>query len=75
MTANPSLVIVVKPAPDRRRLPQVVAWLRVLVPSALLLVAPAMVPDYPDAEVIQVDCAEGLDGPLSLASVLARHVR
>ena len=71
--ANPTLVIVVKPDADRRRLPQVMAWLRILVPSALLLVAPVTLPDFADAEVIQLDCADGFDGPLSLASMLARR--
>jgi hypothetical protein len=70
----PKLVIVVRPSEDRRRLPEVLAWIRWLVPAALLLVAPARVPELPDTEVIQLDCADGFDGPLSVARMLARHV-
>jgi hypothetical protein len=66
-------VIVIRPSPDRRRLPEVLGWLRWLVPAALLLVAPAMPPDLPDADVIELDCSDDADGPLSLASMLARR--
>jgi hypothetical protein len=68
------LVIVVRPAGDRRRLPQVLAWLRWLVPAAILLVAPSAVPELDDADVIQLDGADGFDGPLSVASLLARRL-
>jgi hypothetical protein len=72
--SSPRLVIVVRPAADRRRLPQMLAWLRWLAPAALLLVAPAVIPDFGDAEVIQLDCADGFDGPLSVASMLSRRL-
>jgi hypothetical protein len=73
MTApKPRLVIVIRPVSDRRRLPEMLTWLRWLVPAALLLVAPAKIPEFPDAEVIQLDCADGYDGPLSVASMLER---
>lgn len=72
MQALPKLVIVVRPIPDRSRLPEMLNWLRWLVPAALLLVGPTRLPEFPDAEVIQLDCADGFDGPLSVASVLAR---
>jgi len=49
-------------------------WVRWLLPAAILLVAPANLPDSSDAEVIQIDCADGLDGPLSVASMLARRL-
>jgi hypothetical protein len=70
----PRLVIVIKPAADRRRLPELLAWVRWLVPAALLLVAPARLPEFDEAEVIQLDCADGYDGPLSVASGLARRL-
>ena len=71
---TPRIVIVVRPAVDRRRLPEMLTWLRWLVPAALLLVAPARLPDFSDAEVIQIDCADGYDGPLSVASMLAQRL-
>jgi hypothetical protein len=74
VTPSPTLVIVVRPAADRRRLPEVLGWIRALLPAALLLVAPTRLPELPDAEVIQLDCADGLDGPLSVASALARNL-
>jgi hypothetical protein len=66
------LVIVVRPARDGRRLREVLRWIRSMVPAAVLLVAPAAPPtDLPDdARVIQVD-ADGVDGPLAVASRLA----
>jgi hypothetical protein len=50
------------------------SWVRWLLPAAILLVAPAKLPEIPDAEVIQIDCADGFDGPLSVASMLARRL-
>lgn len=71
---RPHLVIVIRSPPDRRGLPEILRWLRVLVPAALLLVGPGALPDLAEAEVIQLDCADGLDGPLSVASSLARRL-
>jgi hypothetical protein len=71
---SPRLVIVIRPAADRRRLPEMLAWVRWLVPAALLLVVPAQLPESGEAEVIQLDCADGYDGPLSVASGLARRL-
>ena len=71
---SPRLVIVIRPTADRRRLPEMLTWLRWLLPAALLLVAPARLPEDSDAEVIQLDCADGYDGPLSVASMLARRL-
>jgi hypothetical protein len=71
---SPRLVVVIRPAPDRRRLPELLAWVRWLLPAAILLVGPARLPELPDAEVIQLDCADGFDGPLSVASMLARRL-
>ena len=45
-----------------------------MVPSALLLVAPVSLPDLAEEQVIQLDCSDGLDGPLSVAARLARHL-
>ena len=72
--STPKLVIVVRPTADRRRLSQMLSWLRWLVPAALLLVAPTRIPELPDSDVIQLDCADGFDGPLSVARMLARHL-
>lgn len=74
MPSSPRLVIVIRPTADRRRLPEMLAWVRWLVPAALLLVAPAQLPEFDEAEVIQLDCADGYDGPLSVASRLARRL-
>jgi hypothetical protein len=72
--SSPKLVIVIRPTADRRRLPEMLAWVRWLLPAAILLVAPAKLPENSDAEVIQIDCADGFDGPLSVASMLARRL-
>jgi hypothetical protein len=72
--STPKLVIVIRPSADRSRLPEMLAWIRWLLPAAILLVAPAKLPENSDAEVIQIDCAEGFDGPLSVASMLARRL-
>jgi hypothetical protein len=72
--ASPKLVIVIRPSADRRRLPEMLAWVRWLLPAAILLVAPAKLPEISDADVIQIDCADGFDGPLSVASMLARRL-
>ena len=71
-SASRPLFIVVHPARDRRRLREVLRWIRSMVPAAALLVAPATLPtELPeDARVIQVD-ADGVDGPLAVASLLA----
>ena len=62
------------PAPGRARLPEVLRWVRALVPSALLLVAPVNLPDLAEGQVIQLDCSDGLDGPLAVATQLAKHL-
>jgi hypothetical protein len=68
------LVIVVRPAAAARRLPEVLGWLRALVPSALLLVSPVNVTAQAGEEVVQLECSDGLDGPLAVATLLARHL-
>jgi hypothetical protein len=72
--SSPKLVILIRPTPDRRRLPEMMTWVRWLLPAAILLVAPAKLPESSDTEVIQIDCADGYDGPLSVASMLARRL-
>jgi hypothetical protein len=69
------LVILLRPSPDRRRLGQVLSWVRALAPAAILLMVPARLPELPDAELLQLDCGDALDGPLSLADQLARQAR
>ncbi len=61
------VVVLVRPG---ARTDTVLAWLRRLVPAALLLLAPASLPG--DARVISLDADEVLSGPLSLADTLAR---
>lgn len=61
----------VRPTRDRRRLRQVLRWVRAMVPAAVLLVsagAPALLDD--DAQVLSLD-ADGVDGPLAVATLLA----
>ncbi len=65
--AGGRVVVLVRPG---ARTGTVLAWLRRLVPAALLLLAPASLPD--DARVITLDADEVLSGPLSLADALAR---
>ena len=68
------LVIMVDPPPDRRRLTEVLRWLRWLVPAAVLLVAPVPAADLCRGDdVVRLDCSDGIDGPLSIATALARR--
>ena len=64
------LVIVVRPG---GRTGTILAWLRQLVPAAVLLVAPATFPEVGSADVITLDANDILSGPLSLADALARR--
>ena len=68
------LVIVIRPAADRRRLPELLRWLKALVPTAILLVAPVTLPDPSEAELVELDCADGLESPLGVVSALARQL-
>jgi hypothetical protein len=64
------VVVVVRPG---KRAGTVLAWLRQLLPAAVLLIAPATLPPtFPDgAEDIIVD-AEDVDSPMSLADAIAK---
>lgn len=48
--------------------------MRALVPSALLLVAPVSLPELASDEVIQLELTDGLDGPLAVATLLAKQL-
>jgi hypothetical protein len=63
------LVIVVRPG---RQTGTILAWLRQLVPAALLIVAAASPPSAPAADTITVDVDDVASSPLSLADALAR---
>ena len=65
------LIIVVRPAPGQSRLPEILSWIRRLVPTALLLVAPVQLPEVADLQVVQIECSDELDGPLAVARTLA----
>jgi predicted phosphoribosyltransferase len=62
------LVVVVKPGAQTGT---VLAWLRRLLPAAMLLVAPAAPP--PSCDVIAIDADAVVSSPLALADALARH--
>jgi hypothetical protein len=71
METGPSgLMIVVRPGSRTR---SILAWLRQLLPAALLVVAAANLPVRPDAVVL--DEEEVASGPLSLADALLRNRR
>jgi hypothetical protein len=61
------VVVVVRPG---ARSGTILEWLRRLLPAALLLLAPASIPD--GANVITIDADEVISGPLSLADALTR---
>lgn len=67
------VVIVVHRAPDHVRLKQLRTWLRWLVPAALLFVGPGVPSEIEGDQVIHLDSADEVDGPLSIASMLGRH--
>ena len=71
--ANRRLVVVVRPG---RRTRTVLSWLRQLLPTAMLLVAPARVPASASWEVVCIDADDVPSGPLSLAAlVMERSAR
>ncbi len=68
------VVVVVQPGRHTKRMQAVARWVRWLAPTALLLVAPAVLPEGVDAgDVITLDADDADVGPLSLADTLARH--
>ncbi len=65
------LVIVVRPGARTRT---IMGWLRQLLPAAVLLVAPPMLPAAEMVDVITLDADEIVSGgPLALADALARR--
>ena len=77
MSGSGRIVVVVRPGANARRSRQVVAWIRALLPAAILLVGAgtgsAPTADVYDAITLDVDSVES--GPLSLADALARFRR
>jgi len=68
------VVIVVRPGRRPGRLQAVARWVRSFAPAALLLVAPAVLPEGVDAaDIITLDADDADLGPLSLADALARR--
>jgi hypothetical protein len=65
--ATRRLVVVVRPG---RRTGTILAWLRQLLPTALLLVAPANFPAPASGDAVCIDADEVPSGPLSLAALL-----
>ncbi len=64
------LLVVVRGARDTGTL---LAWLRQLLPAAVLLMAPAALPYFPgDGEDAIVVDAEDIDSPMALADALAK---
>jgi len=64
-----TVLVVVRPG---RRTGTVLAWLRQLLPAAVLLVSPATFPPAATDEASIVIEADDVDSPLSLADALAR---
>jgi hypothetical protein len=70
---GPSLVVVVRPGSRAREIRR---WLRVLLPSAILVATPAALPTGDAYEVVTVDAdADAADaGPLSIARAITRDL-
>lgn len=73
-SGGPALVVVVRPG---SRAGQIRRWLRALLPTAVLVAAPAALPPGDGYEVVTLDAdAEAAEaGPLSLAHAIARDLR
>jgi hypothetical protein len=69
-TKRHAVVIVLRPGP---RTGTIRAWIRRLVPTALMLIAPVSVPRDLSDDVIVLDEEEVVSGPLSLADALLKH--
>ncbi|HSN92314.1 MAG TPA: hypothetical protein VLS93_13875 [Anaeromyxobacteraceae bacterium] len=71
-TGGERVVVVVRPGV---RTPTVLAWLRQLLPAAMLLVAPASLPpdEAGESDAIVVE-ADDFDSPMSLADAVARSL-
>jgi hypothetical protein len=69
-TESHAVVIVLRPG---SRTGAIRGWIRRLLPTALLLVAPVSLPPALAGDVIVLDEDEVASGPLSLADALVRH--
>jgi len=69
-TESHAVVIVLRPG---SRAATIRGWIRWLLPTALLLVAPVRLPPGLADDVIVLDEDEVASGPLSLAEALVRH--
>lgn len=65
-----AVVIVLRPGP---RTGTIRAWIRRLLPTALLLVAPVTLPRDLSDDAIVLDEDDVVSGPLSLADALCKH--
>lgn len=71
---DPTVVLLVKPETSPRRSSRVARWVRVLLPTAVLIVASAPLPPTLGDDLITLDVDAVADaGPLSLAATLARR--
>ncbi|HEY6006267.1 MAG TPA: hypothetical protein VIV57_25535 [Anaeromyxobacter sp.] len=72
----PTVVLLVRPDTSPRRSSRVARWVRVLLPTALLIVAAAPLPSRGGDDVITLDVDDvGDAGPLSVAAALSRARR
>ncbi len=70
---RPTVVLIVRPTTDRSRRRQLLRWLRLLLPAAMLLVSEVPLADITDSDsVITIDADAVDSGPLSLADSIAR---
>jgi NAD(P)H-dependent FMN reductase len=69
-----TVVLLVGASTSPRRSSRVLRWLRVLLPTALLIVSSAPLPSGDEDDVITLDVDDVADaGPLSLAAALTRE--
>jgi hypothetical protein len=66
-----TVVVLVRSSTNFRRSDEILSWLRRLLPTALLVIAPAALPSAAE-DVITIDADAVESGPLSLADALAR---
>ena len=69
-----TVVVLVRSGTSPRRAGEILRWLRRLLPTALLVTAPAAPPLAAAADVLTID-ADAVESPLSLAEALARASR
>ena len=70
---GPTVVLIVRPTTDRSRRRQLLRWLHLLLPAAMLLVSEVPLAGTADADpVITIDADSIESGPLSLADTIVR---